>query len=213
MPDPSIREIDDLLPQTQCTQCGFDGCLPYATALAAGETDINRCPPGGESTITALSVLLGKPFKSLDPECGQTIERHIAVIQPEHCIGCTLCIKACPVDAIIGTNKKRHAVLAQLCTGCELCIPPCPVDCIDMVYMPEHSQWERNDAYAARQRMQTRETRIQRQTRDNNQRLEAKAINKLDNLVSENNPEADRKRSVIEAALARARARRKAENS
>ena len=110
--------------------------MPYAKALANGEADLNRCPPGGESTIAALSALLNLPVKPVDPGCGSTIERHIASIHPQHCIGCTLCIKACPVDAIVGSSKRRHAVIAELCTGCELCIPPCPVDCIDMVFMP-----------------------------------------------------------------------------
>ncbi|MDX1669555.1 MAG: RnfABCDGE type electron transport complex subunit B, partial [Limnobacter sp.] len=149
----SVQDIDDLLPQTQCTQCGFDGCRPYAQALFDEQADLNRCPPGGESTIRALSQLTGKPAKPVDPECGETIERHIAHIQPEHCIGCTLCIKACPVDAIVGTNKKRHAVIAPLCTGCELCIPPCPVDCIDMLFLPQFSHWSTQDAHAARARM------------------------------------------------------------
>ena len=206
-----VQEIDNLLPQTQCTQCGFEGCLPYAKALANNEADLNRCPPGGEPTIAALAALLNKTPKPVDASCGTTIERHIARIDPQHCIGCTLCIKACPVDAIIGSSKRRHSVIAELCTGCELCIPPCPVDCIDMVFMPEFSEWNRDQAHAARSRMQTREIRLKRQKEEQSQRLEAKAIHKLDELDDSPSPDAAAKKAVIQAALARARARRQAQ--
>lgn len=206
-----VQEIDNLLPQTQCTQCGFEGCLPYAKALANNEVDLNRCPPGGEPTIAALSALLNKPPKTVDPTCGITIERHIASIDPQHCIGCTLCIKACPVDAIVGSSKRRHAVIAELCTGCELCIPPCPVDCIDMIFMPEFSTWDQTQAHEARRRMQSREVRLKRQKEEQSQRLEAKAIHKLDELDDSPSPDAAAKKAVIQAALARARARRQAQ--
>lgn len=206
-----VQQIDDLLPQTQCTQCGFEGCLPYAKALARREADLNRCPPGGETTIAALSALLNLPKKPVDPNCGTTIERHIASINPQHCIGCTLCIKACPVDAIVGSSKRRHAVLAELCTGCELCIPPCPVDCIDMVFMPEFSNWDQTQAHAARARMQLQETRLMRQKQEQAERLEAKAIHKLDELDDTPSPDAAAKKAVVQAALARARARRQAQ--
>lgn len=214
MPEATLQDIDDILPQTQCTQCGFDGCRPYAQALVNGEADLNRCPPGGEPTIQALSKLLNLPAKPVDPECGETIERHIAHIQSEHCIGCTLCIKACPVDAIIGANKKRHAVIAELCTGCELCIPPCPVDCIDMQFIPAHSAWTTEQAHNARSRMNERAIRLERQQADNDKRLEAKAINKLNTLDSatQQDSESDRKRAIIQAAMERARARRRAES-
>lgn len=206
-----VQQIDDLLPQTQCTQCGFEGCLPYAKALARREADLNRCPPGGEPTIAALSALLDLPKKPLDPDCGSSIERHIASINPQHCIGCTLCIKACPVDAIVGSSKRRHAVLAELCTGCELCIPPCPVDCIDMVFMPEFRDWNQTQAHAARARMQRREIRLVRQKQEQAERLEAKAIHKLDELDDTPSPDAAAKKAVVQAALARARARRQAQ--
>jgi len=185
--------------------------LPYAKALARQEADLNRCPPGGETTIAALSALLNLPRKPVDPDCGTTIERHIASINPQHCIGCTLCIKACPVDAIVGSSKRRHAVLAELCTGCELCIPPCPVDCIDMVFMPEFSDWDQTQAHAARARMQLRETRLMRQKQEQAERLEAKAIHKLDELDDTPSPDAAAKKAVVQAALARARARRQAQ--
>ena len=206
-----MQKIDDVLQQTQCTQCGFEGCLPYAKALASNQADLNRCPPGGQATIEALSALLNKPAKPLDPTCGTTIERHIARIDPEHCIGCTLCIKACPVDAILGSSKRRHAVIAELCTGCELCIAPCPVDCIDMVMIPQHAHWSQAQAHEARQRMHARQSRLMRQKKEQHDRLEAKAIHKLDELNQKNGTDTDLKRSVVQAALDRARARRRAE--
>lgn len=131
--DPLVDQIDALLPQTQCGQCGFPGCRPYATAIAKGEADINQCPPGGEVTIIALADLLDRDPKPLNPENGVVKPKMLAVIDEQRCIGCTLCIQACPVDAIVGAAKQMHTVIGQECTGCELCLPPCPVDCIDMV--------------------------------------------------------------------------------
>ena len=130
---PSISAIDRWLPQTQCTRCGYPRCHAYATAVAHGEANINRCPPGGESTIAGLATLLQKPEMPLDPECGEYKPRVLALIIEPQCIGCTLCIQVCPVDAIIGRAKRMHTVLTDLCTGCELCLPACPVDCIDLV--------------------------------------------------------------------------------
>jgi electron transport complex protein RnfB len=131
--DPLVDQIDALLPQTQCGQCGFPGCRPYATAIAKGEADINQCPPGGEVTIVALADLLDRDPKPLNPENGVIKPKMLAVIDEQRCIGCTLCIQACPVDAIVGAAKQMHTVIGQECTGCELCLPPCPVDCIAMV--------------------------------------------------------------------------------
>jgi electron transport complex protein RnfB len=132
--DPLVDNIDAVLPQTQCGQCGFPGCRPYAEAIAAGEADINQCPPGGEAGIRALAELLGVEPKPLSAEHGEEkLEATVAVIDEDTCIGCTLCIQACPVDAILGAAKQMHTVIAQECTGCELCVPPCPVDCITMI--------------------------------------------------------------------------------
>ena len=132
MNDDLVRRIDALLPQTQCTRCGFDGCRPYAAAIAEGRADIDRCPPGGETGVSALAALLGRATKPLSPEVGEPMPPRVAVIDEDACIGCTKCIQACPVDAIVGASKHMHTVIASWCTGCELCIPPCPVDCIVM---------------------------------------------------------------------------------
>ncbi len=134
--DPVVEKIDALLPQTQCGQCGFPGCRPYAEAIVAGEADINRCPPGGEATILQLADLLDRDPKPLDPERGVEKPKLVAVIDEDLCIGCTLCIQACPVDAILGASKQMHTVIESECTGCELCVEPCPVDCIDMIEPP-----------------------------------------------------------------------------
>ncbi len=128
--DPVVEKIDALLPQTQCGQCTYAGCRPYAEAIAAGEADINQCPPGGETTILALADLLGRDPKPLNPEHGEHSEKTVVYIDEQVCIGCTLCIQACPVDAILGAPKLMHTVIESECTGCDLCIPPCPVECI-----------------------------------------------------------------------------------
>ena len=131
--DPVVDRIDALLPQTQCGQCNYPGCRPYAEAIAAGKAPINQCPPGGEAGIRALADLLGVESLPLNPANGEEKPPRVAVIDEAACIGCTLCIQACPVDAIIGAPKLMHTVIADACTGCDLCLPPCPVDCIEMV--------------------------------------------------------------------------------
>src|SRR5262245_48811551 len=138
--------IDALLPQAQCRQCGYPGCLPYAEAIAAGRAAINQCPPGGDETIRALAGLLDVPVEPLDPAFGAIKPPQVARIDEATCIGCTLCLQACPVDAIVGAPKLMHTVIDSECTGCELCIPPCPVDCIDMVAIADdttQAQWRR----------------------------------------------------------------------
>ncbi len=135
--DPLVEKIDAILPQTQCGQCGYPGCKPYAEAIAKGEADINRCPPGGEEGIRRLAELLGVEPKPLGE--GLTHKpKSVAVIDENLCIGCTLCIQACPVDAIVGAAKQMHTVVPELCTGCELCVQPCPVDCIHMEVIKEN---------------------------------------------------------------------------
>lgn len=131
-----IEKIDAALPQTQCTKCGYDGCRPYAEAIARGEADINQCPPGGDHGIHVLADLLQREYKPLNPVHGIEQARMIAVIDEPVCIGCTLCIQACPLDAIVGAAKQMHTVVADLCSGCDLCIAPCPVDCISMQPVP-----------------------------------------------------------------------------
>ena len=142
-----INAIDEWLPQTQCTQCSYPRCRDYAEAIANGEADINQCPPGGDTTIRGLAALLGKIGKPLNPEYGTHEPKQIAVIDEALCIGCVMCIKACPTDAIVGAAKQMHTVIEQDCTGCKLCLEPCPVDCIDMVDASQtpHPSWRWND--------------------------------------------------------------------
>ena len=128
----TVEAIDALLPQTQCQRCGYPDCRTYAEALARNETDIDRCPPGGDATITALAELLHQPAKALAPEVGTFVTGTVALVEEPFCIGCTKCIQACPVDAITGAQKQMHTVIEALCTGCGLCLPPCPVDCIKL---------------------------------------------------------------------------------
>lgn len=153
-----IQKIDAILPQTQCTRCGYDACLPYAQAIALDNEAINRCPPGGDAGIKALAEITQQPIQALDPECGAHTPPTIAFIDEEHCIGCTLCIQACPVDAIVGANKKMHTVLNERCTGCDLCLAPCPVDCITMI--PGPNEWTRHHANQAREHFNQRQTRL-----------------------------------------------------
>jgi electron transport complex protein RnfB len=134
--DDLVTAIDRVLPQTQCGQCGYPGCRPYAAAIASGEADINQCPPGGIAGVRKLADLLGRATKPLNPEHGIEKSKVVALIVEEDCIGCTKCIQACPVDAIVGAPKRMHTVIADLCTGCELCLPPCPVDCIVLIPPP-----------------------------------------------------------------------------
>ena len=166
-----VEQIEAILPQTQCRKCGFQGCKPYAEAIASGEADINRCPPGGFAGINRLAALLDRPVKTLDPECGIEQPRLVAVINEADCIGCTKCLPPCPVDAIIGASKFMHTVLIEQCTGCELCIEPCPVHCISMIQAPDNT-WSSGQASDSRKRFQAKQRRLLRQAIDKKNRLE-----------------------------------------
>ena len=195
--------IDALLPQTQCTKCGYGGCMPYARAIAAGAADINQCPPGGEAGIVKLAALLRQNAKPLNPANGTEQRRTVAFIDEARCIGCTLCIQACPVDAIVGTAKRMHTVIAELCTGCDLCVPPCPVDCIDMLPLANaQAPWTQGMADAARARFQFRSLRLEREETERARRLARKAQEKP------GQPMPDAKKAVILAAIERAKARK-----
>ena len=166
MPSPDlVTRLDAWLPQTQCTRCGFPNCRAYAEALAAGDTDINRCPPGGDVTLHALAKLLGVAPKPLDPACGAPTPRTRAVIDETRCIGCRKCLDVCPVDAILGARKRMHTVIEPECNGCGLCLPPCPVDCIVLVPVPASgSRWpEYTLAETERWRRRTEARRARRE--------------------------------------------------
>ncbi|GAB3492124.1 hypothetical protein GCM10027399_10570 [Curvibacter fontanus] len=204
------------LPQTQCTRCGYPDCAAYAQAIAAGEAPINQCPPGGAEGVARLARLTGQPVQPLNPTFGLECPMTVAVIDEDWCIGCTLCLKVCPTDAILGGNKRMHTVIAPHCTGCELCIPVCPVDCIEMENVSGErsgwAAWSQPQADTARRRYTFHVLRLQREKQENEVRLEEKAQAKLADLPAHSlhtDPAVlDRKRAVIEAALARARARR-----
>ncbi|QDL37882.1 electron transport complex subunit RsxB [Rhodoferax sediminis] len=214
--DALAARINAALPQTQCTRCGYPDCAGYAQALASGEADINQCPPGGAEGIGRLARLTGRPVQPLNPANGLEAPRTVAVIDEAWCIGCTLCIAACPTDAIIGSNKLMHTVIEPYCTGCELCVPVCPVDCISMENATQErtgwAAWSQAQADEARERYEFHSFRRIRDQGENDKRLEEKAQAKLADLPAHSqitDPDAlAQKRAVIEAALARARARR-----
>ena len=192
----TVDAIDALLPQTQCRRCRYDSCRAYAEAVAAGQAPINRCPPGGDATVAALADLLCIPALAIDQSCGLTTPLAIARVDEATCIGCTLCIQACPTDAIVGAAKLMHTVIADRCTGCELCLPPCPVDCIAM--LPAARPWGTTDADRARQRFSARNARLATGSSRGEQETTAVDLAR------------QRRRAAVDAALARARARRMA---
>ena len=216
--NPQAARLHAALPQTQCTRCGYPDCAGYAEAIAAGEAAINRCPPGGAQGIVRLAELTGRPPIPLDPDLGVEAPRTVAVIDEDWCIGCTLCLDACPTDAILGGNKRMHTVIEPYCTGCELCVPVCPVDCIALENASGErtgwQAWSEADARLALQRYEARKLRKEREGREHAERLERKALAKLADLPAlthdAEGAELARKKAVIEAALARARARRNA---
>lgn len=204
--------IEALLPQTQCTKCGHPGCRPYAEAIDAGAAEINQCPPGGAAGIAALASLLNRPLVPLNPSHGTERPLTVALIDESLCIGCTLCIEACPVDCIVGAPRQMHTVLASQCTGCDLCVAPCPMDCIAMVEVQPTRGWSAGDAQAARLRFHARTARREAELARNEQRLAAKAVAGLAELDDRDDltaaAQTERKKAVVQAAMERARARR-----
>ncbi|VEG91692.1 RnfABCDGE type electron transport complex subunit B [Legionella spiritensis] len=198
----SVKDIDALLPQTQCGECGFDGCLPYAEALARGASTIDRCPPGGVATVKALAGLLAvDAMPYLDSAEANTRAPALAVIREEECIGCTKCIQACPVDAIIGSAKLMHTVIRHECTGCGLCVEPCPVDCIELTPLPEAAY----DKALARERFQARKIRQLRDEHHKQQLYRAKK--KLAGKQEDKQKDLQAKQDYILAAMARVKAK------
>ncbi len=210
------QRLLDALPQTQCARCGYPDCATYAQAIASDEAAINQCPPGGAEGVARLAVITGSPALPLNPDNGTEGPMTVAVIDEAWCIGCTLCIKACPVDAIIGSNKLMHTVIESACTGCDLCLPVCPVDCITMENLSGArtgwAAWSPQQAAHARERYAFHQLKVQRDADRTAERLEQKAQMKLADLPA-HSMHTDpamlaQKRKVIEAALARARVRK-----
>lgn len=206
--DELVEAIDAWLPQTQCTQCGYPRCVEYARAVAEGEADINQCPPGGSPTIAGIAALLERAPKPLNTDYGKHKPRTVVRIDEPRCIGCTLCIEACPVDAIVGAAKRMHTVIEAECTGCELCLPACPVDCIDVLAAPLPAdtgaspwpEYSREQTQRARRRTRARIARLDRRARQR----------RLDRLHrrARSAPGRGRMKEEISAAVSRARARR-----
>jgi len=215
---PQARRLHAVLPQTQCTRCGYPDCAGYAQAIAAGDAAINQCPPGGAEGVRRLAALTGQPPLPLNPAHGQEGPRRVAVIDENWCIGCTLCIKACPTDAILGSNKRMHTVIERYCTGCELCVPACPVDCIALENVTGErtgwQAWSPAQADEALRRYEARRARLARETGQDASRpqdgTDASSAGLPTPTQGTGDREADRKRAVIEAALAKARARKPA---
>jgi Na+-translocating ferredoxin:NAD+ oxidoreductase subunit B len=216
-----VIAIHDLLPQTQCQRCGYDDCLAYAQAIADAGEAINRCPPGGDEGVLRLAQLTGQAPVPLDETCGKAQERTVAFIDEDWCIGCTLCIKACPVDAIVGTNKQMHTIIETDCTGCELCIPVCPVDCIEIeIATPGRTGWDawsQSQADAALKRYENMSNRRLFYAGEKPKTLEKQLSDKLQAL--DEHPETvsritdaaelEKKRRYVQAALERAKQQRK----
>lgn len=209
-----IEQIDAILPQIHCGQCGYDGCQPYAVAIAEGQADIIQCPPGEDAVIRQLAQLLDLPPKPLNTAYGYLKPRAVAVIDETQCIGCTFCLRACPVDAIVGAAKLMHTVIYQECTGCERCLAPCPMDCIHMQLLPESALAETQlqitvRTQQARQRYHSRKLRLAKNNQQ--EKLSTRTIGqhqqKSADAIGQQQSGANTKQAIIEAAIARARAK------
>ncbi len=214
-PKDLAQRLLDALPQTQCTRCGYPNCAAYAHAMATGQADINRCPPGGQAGIERLAAITQRPPIALDPAHGDEVPRAVAWVDENWCIGCTLCIKACPTDAIVGSHQRMHTVVETYCTGCGLCVPVCPVDCIVMEPVSGQatgwSAWSQGQADEARVRYESRLSRLAQSERartlHHTQELETKLINLAAHSRITDTDELARKQSVVATALAKAKAR------
>ncbi len=212
------QRLNDALPQTQCTRCGYPSCRDYADAIALEKVAINRCPPGGAEGMERLAHITQRPALALDPSCGSEGPRRVAWVVEAHCIGCTLCIKACPVDCIVGAPKRMHTVIEALCTGCELCIPVCPVDCIELEDVTPSlsgwSAWSPTQAAAARDQFDARNARRAKPQGESQQaQRDAQTQHQLSDLAAHSTitdaATLARKKALITQALQRAQARRK----
>ena len=216
MSDPLATEILAALPQTQCTRCGYPDCAGYAQAVAQRQAPINQCPPGGQEGIRRLAAITGQPLMPLNPANGPEGPRAVAIIDENWCIGCTLCIDACPTDAILGSNKLMHTVIEAHCTGCELCLPVCPVDCISMENVSGEASgwaaWSQFQADDAKFRYEFRSERLKRDESSRQKQVEIDLTVMSNDIRAHSrvtdSVELERKRAVVEAALARARARK-----
>ena len=198
-----VQKIDSILPQTQCGQCSYTGCMPYANAISKGEAEINQCPPGGEIVIRALAELMDVKYKPLDESYGISKPKAVAFIDEDTCIGCTFCIQACPVDAILGAAKQMHTIIEKECTGCELCLPPCPVDCITMPEIKEiiSDDIVKKEANIARKRNNFRILRLEREKIE---RVERNVKRRLESNKGEKAKLIEEKRMEIAAAVTKA---------
>jgi electron transport complex protein RnfB len=217
---PRVIQLHAALPQTQCTRCGYPDCLAYAKAIDAGEALINQCPPGGQEGIERLAAITGQAPLPLNPANGQEEARHTVWIDENWCIGCTLCIKACPVDAIVGANKRMHTIIESQCTGCDLCLPVCPVDCILVEALPTPlgqanatawGTWSQQQADASLNRYTRRQQRLKHDILQKEQAKAKLLEHKLEDLAAHSKitdpAQLDQKKSVVQQALEKARAR------